>query len=190
MPGKHNQGAGTIASEISSSSAAAILNRHVSESRVLPLDPCPCASPKPRPNEKSCAPPARAAGQNYLTIGRALERLGFLTRGLNCGASLLANQIRSPVCRSFIIRQLGCRRPTGTERKIAQQKVRMEGWRQRRLGSEPKTHLRKTKTVLTSTGLLMEGVGPHLSRSGRRASCLEPVNHLVPSLNLRKAPFY
>ena len=90
----------------------------------------------------------------------------------------------------LIIRQLGRRRPTGTERKIAQQKVRMEGWRQRRLGSEPKTHLRKTKTVLTSTGLLMEGVGPHLSRSGRRASCLEPVNHLVPSLNLRKAPFY
>ena len=103
MPGKHNQGAGTIASEISSSSAAAILNRHVSESRVLPLDPCPCASPKPRPNEKSCAPPARAAGQNYLTIGRALERLGFLTRGLNCGASLLANQIRSPVCRSLLL---------------------------------------------------------------------------------------
>jgi transposase len=37
--------------------------------------------------------------------------------------------------------------------------VRMEGWRQRRLGSEPKTQLRKNKTVLTRTGLLMEGVG-------------------------------
>jgi hypothetical protein len=190
MPGKHNQGAGTIASEISSRSAAAILNRHVSESRVLPLDPCPCASPKPRPNEKSCAPPARAAGQNYLTIGRALERLGVFDPR--------AELRRKPAGKSnpfagvpvLIIRQLGCKRPTGTERKIAQQKVRMEGWRQRRLGSEPKTHLRKTKTVLTSTGLLMEGVGPHLSRSGRRASCLEPVNHLVPSLNLRKAPFY
>ena len=36
----------------------------------------PCASPKLRPSEKSCDPPARAAGQNYLTIGRALERLG------------------------------------------------------------------------------------------------------------------
>jgi hypothetical protein len=35
-----------------------------------------CASPKLRPNEKSCDPPAQAAGQNYLTIGRALERLG------------------------------------------------------------------------------------------------------------------
>src|SRR5260370_27558246 len=35
-----------------------------------------CASQKLRPNEKSCGPPARAAGQNYLTTGRALERLG------------------------------------------------------------------------------------------------------------------
>ena len=35
-----------------------------------------CVSPKLRPNEKSCDPPARAAGQNYLTIGRALEKLG------------------------------------------------------------------------------------------------------------------
>jgi hypothetical protein len=34
----------------------------------------------------------------------------------------------------------------------------MEGWRQRRRGSEPKTHLRKNKTVLTCTGLLMEGL--------------------------------
>jgi hypothetical protein len=34
----------------------------------------------------------------------------------------------------------------------------MEGWRQRRLGSEPKTYLRKNKTVLTRTGLLMEGL--------------------------------
>jgi hypothetical protein len=30
------------------------------------------------------------------------------------------------------------------------------GWRQRRLGSEPKTTLRENKTVLTRTGLLME----------------------------------
>jgi hypothetical protein len=35
------------------------------------------ASPKLRPNERSCDPPARAAGQNYLTIGRALEGLGL-----------------------------------------------------------------------------------------------------------------
>jgi hypothetical protein len=34
------------------------------------------ASPKLRPNEKSCDQPARAAGQNDWTIGRALERLG------------------------------------------------------------------------------------------------------------------
>jgi hypothetical protein len=50
-------------------------------------------------------------------------------------------------------------RPTGTERKIAQQRVRMEGWRQRRLGSEPKNPLKKNKILLTRTGLLMEGLG-------------------------------
>jgi hypothetical protein len=44
--------------------------------------------------------------------------------------------------------------------KIAQQRVWMEGWRQRRLGSK-RTNLqqgRKRKTDLTLTGLLMEGV--------------------------------
>ena len=62
-----------------------VVNRHVDE--ALPTaqsgsSPQPLvsgqfySSPKFRPNEKSCNPPARAAGQNYLTIGRALERLG------------------------------------------------------------------------------------------------------------------
>ena len=60
-----------------------------------------------RPNEKSCNPPPRAVGQNYLTIGRALKRLGALSRWLNYGTSLQANPIRSPVCWSSIIRQLG-----------------------------------------------------------------------------------
>ena len=35
----------------------------------------------------------------------------------------------------------------------------MEGWRQRRPGSNPKPPGRKTKTDLTLTGLLMEGLG-------------------------------
>jgi hypothetical protein len=61
------------------------LKRKVSRSRAgrrecyfvqVRLSLAGCASPKLRPNEKSCDPPARAAGQNYLTIGRALERLG------------------------------------------------------------------------------------------------------------------
>ena len=42
----------------------------------------------------------------------------------------------------------------------------MEGWRQRRPGSNEKEPLiEKEKTVLTRTGLLMEGVG--LIRGGR-----------------------
>ena len=45
-------------------------------------------------------------------------------------------------------------RPTGTELKIAKQRVRMEGGRQKRLrAKEP------TKNFLTRTGLLMEGAG-------------------------------
>jgi hypothetical protein len=34
----------------------------------------------------------------------------------------------------------------------------MEGWRQRRLGSKAKDPQSKNKTVLTLTGLLMEGL--------------------------------
>jgi hypothetical protein len=65
--------------------------------------------------------------------------------------------------------------PTMHRATIAQQRVRMEGWRQERLGSKAGTHRRKrgqkhpyrnkeqtkerTKTCLTHTGLLMEGVG-------------------------------
>ena len=45
--------------------------------------------------------------------------------------------------------------------------IARQGWRQRRLGSEPKTHLRKTKIVLTQTGL--EGpIGNYLELSGNR----------------------
>jgi hypothetical protein len=38
----------------------------------------------------------------------------------------------------------------------------MEGWRQRRLGSKTKNPAKKNKTVLTRTGLLMEGLGRNL----------------------------
>src|SRR5579863_2252742 len=54
--------------------------------------------------------------------------------------------------------------PNWHRAKIAHKRVRMEGWRQRRLGSEPKTHLRKHKNVLTRTGLLMEGLGSIMCR--------------------------
>src|ERR1019366_7397854 len=49
--------------------------------------------------------------------------------------------------------------PTGTERtKIAQSRVRMEGWRQWRLGRRKNRVQRQNKkTHLTRTGLLMEG---------------------------------
>ena len=40
-------------------------------------------------------------------------------------------------------------------------RVRMEGWRQRRLSLKAKTPVGKTKTTLTVTGLLMEGVTRH-----------------------------
>jgi hypothetical protein len=45
--------------------------------------------------------------------------------------------------------------------KIAHQTVRMEGWRQRRPGSQEDHSTTKGnyKTVLTRTGLLMEGLG-------------------------------
>ena len=48
--------------------------------------------------------------------------------------------------------------PTMHRAKIAQPRVRMEGRRQRRLGKSVRTHRDKLKTVLTPTGLLMEGV--------------------------------
>lgn len=57
--------------------------------------------------------------------------------------------------------------PTGTERKIAHTRVRMEGWRQRRLGrtaqrqkkkeKSKKTLIGKEEKLLTGIGLLMEG---------------------------------
>ena len=49
-------------------------------------------------------------------------------------------------------------RPTCTERKDRSLRVRMEGWRQWRLGREKKLSQRKgERTDLTPTGLLMEG---------------------------------
>jgi len=41
---------------------------------------------------------------------------------------------------------------------VTHQRLRMEGWRQRRLGPRNNVVQRNTKTDLTQTGLLMEGV--------------------------------
>ena len=53
------------------------------------------------------------------------------------------------------------RTPNLHRAKIAHQRVRMEGWRQRRLGSKEDHWTTKGnyKTDLTLTGLLMEGLG-------------------------------
>ena len=53
------------------------------------------------------------------------------------------------------------RTPNLHRAKIAHQRVRMEGWRQRRLGSKEDHSTTKGnyKTDLTLTGLLMEGLG-------------------------------
>jgi hypothetical protein len=38
-----------------------------------------------------------------INIAEMFPKYVFLSRGLNCGASLLAKQIRSPVCRSLLL---------------------------------------------------------------------------------------
>jgi hypothetical protein len=50
------------------------------------------------------------------------------------------------------------RTPNWHRAKIAQQRVRMEGWRQRRMSSKKTTRL-EAKIYLTQIGLLMEGLG-------------------------------
>src|ERR1700687_967590 len=54
------------------------------------------------------------------------------------------------------------RTPNLHRANIAHKRVRMEGWRQRRLGSKEdhSTNKGNYKTDLTLTGLLMEGLGP------------------------------
>jgi hypothetical protein len=76
------------------------------------------------------------------------------------------------------------RTPTLHRANIAHQRVRMEGWRQGRLGSRAETHRekekdkniltgKKGKTYLTLTGLLMEGfdrmVAKHRPEDSRRS---------------------
>jgi hypothetical protein len=63
------------------------------------------------------------------------------------------------------------RTPNLHRAKIAHQRVRMEGWRQRRLGSKEDHSTTKGnyKTDLTLTGLLMEG--PLRSRCGTTSAC-------------------
>src|SRR6266849_10918281 len=54
------------------------------------------------------------------------------------------------------------RTPNLHRAKIAHRRVRMEGWRQWQLGGREKLVQRKNKrTLLTPTGLLMEGVYTH-----------------------------
>ena len=57
------------------------------------------------------------------------------------------------------------RTPNWHRAKIAHQRVRMEGWRQRRPGSKEDHSTTKGnyKTSLTLTGLLMEGLGKVIS---------------------------
>src|SRR5579864_126754 len=50
---------------------------------------------------------------------------------------------------------------------IAQQRVRMEGWRQWRLSSNAKPTGKKKETDLTLTGLLMEGLEPNARQQER-----------------------
>jgi hypothetical protein len=69
----------------------------------------------------------------FLRPQRMLLLFGLVLMAINRLAGLVlpaSTQVAAPA---------ETRTPTGTERKIAQQRVRMEGWRQRRLGSEPKT---------------------------------------------------
>src|ERR1700693_1128115 len=61
------------------------------------------------------------------------------------------------------------RTPNLHRANIAHQRVRMEGWRQRRLGSKEDHSTTKGnyKTDLTLTGLLMEGLGRRFFRKPR-----------------------
>jgi len=63
------------------------------------------------------------------------------------------------------------RTPNLHRANIAHQRVRMEGWRQGRLGSreDHSTTKGNYKTDLTLTGLLMEGLGAALRLSDRTA---------------------
>jgi hypothetical protein len=72
------------------------------------------------------------------------------------------------------------RTPTLHRANIAHQRVRMEGWRQRRLGSKEDHSTTKGnyKTDLTLTGLLMEGPiqGSLPDRPSSRTHCPKPGN--------------
>jgi hypothetical protein len=75
---------------------------------------------------------------------------GLVTRMNHCGTTT-NNQVP-------VLTELGM--PTMHRAKIAQPRVRMEGWRRRRPGSNARNLQEgKRKTLLTHAGLLMEGVG-------------------------------
>src|SRR6202140_5991566 len=86
------------------------------------------------------------------------------------------------------------RTPTLHRANIAHQRVRMEGWRQRRLGSKEdhSTSKGNYKTDLTLTGLLMEGLGlgvhalaDHCCRFMRRSRSAKRGSERSGSLQLR-----
>src|SRR5258706_7986769 len=76
--------------------------------------------------------------------------------------------------------------PTMHRTKIAQQRVRMEGWRQRRPGSNARNpqegkRKQKEKNTLDSYRLLMEGVGSARRVTGQvagphRSACFQDLN--------------
>jgi lambda repressor-like predicted transcriptional regulator len=86
-----------------------------------------------------------------------------------------ANQVAAPT---------ETRTPTWHRANIAHRRVRMEGWRQRQLGTKEKTLPRKRKTDLTRTGLLMEGhyfrVADHPEVIGATADRLASKSELPP----------
>ena len=91
--------------------SSALLHKLSSPVAARIYDIAHCSSPKLHPHEKSCGSPAWAVIQKYVTTGRVLERLGALSRRLDCDIARHAHQpgdrpICSPVCSSSIITQL------------------------------------------------------------------------------------
>jgi len=84
-------------------------------------------------------------------IGTTSKVRGCVCSRAGCGKPLLGNDGRPIYDRNFCSAE--CRR--------ADKRERMEGWRQRRIGSDEDHSTTKGnyKTDLTLTGLLMEGLG-------------------------------
>jgi hypothetical protein len=79
------------------------------------------------------------------------------------------------------------RTPNWHRAKIAHQRVRMEGWRQGRLGSKEDHSTTKGnyKTDLTLTGLLMEGLGQKFCDKHSEAECESVLEHKTRKIEAR-----